>query len=332
MLSPVEFERQRKLKESAQYMTSHKPDIIALGEALIEFVALPNEPGEAPMYRQGFGGDTSNAMIAAARQGASTGYLSAVGQDPFGEQLIELWKREGVDSSKVRQVESGYTGIYFVQPDPSGRKFSYARKGSAASQFTPEELPKKYIAEAKILHISALSQAVSCDMRASVRRAADIAAANGTAISYDTNLRLNLWTLEEAKQEILGFLPKANYVFPSVDEAELLTGLDSIDEILDFFLGFDPAIVLLKCGEAGAVLATKGRRTTIKPYLTKPVDSTGAGDSFAGAFLAYFLETGDAERAANLATIVASGTVSGMGAVAPIPLRKAVLDREKNTK
>ena len=86
-------------------------DIVALGEAMVEFNQAT--PGEAN-YRQGFGGDTSNAAIAAARQGAKVGYLSAVGDDVYGRMLRELWTREGVDHTGVRTDAQAFTAVYFV--------------------------------------------------------------------------------------------------------------------------------------------------------------------------------------------------------------------------
>ncbi len=305
-----------------------QPDIIALGEPLIEFVALDETRDGAPLHRQGFGGDISNAMIAAARQGAKAGVVSAVGNDPFGAALRGLWQREGVDASAVIDSDAGHTGVYFVQPDASGRSFSYARKGSAASRYARDDLPVEAIKAAKILHVSAISQAISGSMRDAVREAARIARGAGTQVSYDTNLRLNLWPLEEAKAEIEAFSPLADIVFPSDDEARLLTGLEDVNAIIDFYLGFGAKLVCLKRGEAGAVLASPDGRTTIAPHPTTAVDSTGAGDAYAGAFLAYYLETGNADLAARRAAIVAAGTVSGLGAIDPIPMREAVLAAE----
>jgi 2-dehydro-3-deoxygluconokinase len=301
------------------------PEILALGEPLIEFVRLPQLDGGRPVYRQGFGGDTSNAIIAAARQGASTGYLTAVGGDPFGQELIGLWNRENVATSFVKVRDQDPTGVYFVQPHPSGRSFSYARRGSAASFYSPEDLPGKAIAAAKILHVSALSQAISPQMCAAVRRAAEIARKNNTLVSYDTNLRLNLWTLEDARTAINDLLPLADIVLPSDDEAEKLTGLKDPDAIADHFLQHGAHLVLLKRGAEGVLLATQQTHVTLPASLVEAVDSTGAGDSYAGAFLAYYLETGDPEIAAKRAAIVAAGTVSGFGAVDPIPYRDAVL-------
>lgn len=298
-----------------------RPEILALGEALVEFVRIPQTDDGRPSYRQGFGGDTSNAIIAAARQGAKTGYISAVGGDPFGEELLGLWRIEGVDTACVTLREQDPTGSYFVMPDPAGRRFSYARRGSAASLFGPDDIDEDAIANAKILHVSALSQAISLSMRAAVTRAAEIARANGTMVSYDTNLRLNLWTLEDAKATIEAFLPLVDIVLPSDDEAQTISGLTEDEDLLGYFSAHDPKIVVLKRGEKGPVLRTANGVQSFTVPDVDAVDSTGAGDSFAGAFLAYYLETDDPAEATRRAIKVAAGTVSGFGAVDPIPRR-----------
>ena len=154
---------------------------------------------------------------------------------------------------------------------------------------------------------------------------AEIAKESGTRFSFDTNLRLTLWSLEEAKLAIEDILPLADIILPSEDEAEQLTGLTQPDAILDHFLSYGAEIVALKRGEKGVYIATPEKRVQILPGASNPIDSTGAGDSFAGAFLAYYLETGDAVKAASLAAKVAAGTVSGFGAVDPIPRRGQII-------
>lgn len=299
-------------------------EILTLGEALIEFMRQPDEDGRV-LYEQGFGGDTSNTAIAAARQGASVGYLSAVGDDLFGQALRDLWRAEGVSDADVITRKGDPTGAYFVQPHASGRHFSYARRGSAASLYGPDDLPRAAIAAARVLHSSGLSQAISPTMRAAVKRGAEIARESGTLFSFDTNLRLNLWSLEDARAAAEEILPLADIVFPSDDEAMQLTGLSDPDAILDHYLSHGARVVALKRGAKGVRIATPASRTDIPPAPSTPVDSTGAGDSFAGAFLAYYLETGDVDRAGRLAARVAAGTVSGFGAIAPIPRRDQLL-------
>ncbi len=305
------------------------PEILALGEALVEFVRLPDRFDGRPLYRQGYGGDTSNAIIAAARQGARTGYITAVGGDPFGRELVEFWEGENVDTSSVIVRADDPTGVCFVRPDPVGRDYSYARRGSAASLYGPEDLPEAAIARARILHVSAISQAISATMRAAVRRAAEIARANGTLVSYDTNLRLNLWTLEDARRTVRDFMPLADIVLPSDDEAKTLLQCADPEAIVTTFAAGGAGIVLLKRGVRGLLLAVGGERFNVPAAPAKAVDSTGAGDSCAGAFLAHYLESGDPVEAARRAAAVAACTVSGYGAVDSIPRRNA-RDRHAN--
>ncbi|MDQ7982533.1 PfkB family carbohydrate kinase, partial [Paraburkholderia sp. SARCC-3016] len=103
---------------------THKqpPEIVAFGEAMVEF---SQRSAGGTDYLQGYGGDTSNFCIAAARQGANTGFISAVGGDRFGRLLLELWQQENVDTSAVRIDESAHTGVYFVSHGPGGHHFEY---------------------------------------------------------------------------------------------------------------------------------------------------------------------------------------------------------------
>src|ERR1700682_1386683 len=103
-------------------------DLIALGEPMIEF----NQPRPGvPEYHQGFGGDTSNAVIAAARQGARVAYLSRIGGDDFGQLLLDLWQRENVATEHIVHDPDALTGIYFVTHGVNGHRFSYIRAGYA---------------------------------------------------------------------------------------------------------------------------------------------------------------------------------------------------------
>ncbi|MEM1428981.1 MAG: sugar kinase [Pseudomonadota bacterium] len=301
------------------------PDLLALGEPLIEMVRLPDPVDGRPAFRQSVGGDALNALVAAARQGARTGLLSSVGADPFGREILDLCAREGVDGSHISVRDQGQTGVNFVYPDPAGRRFQYARKGSAASCYAPSDLPEGAIAAARILHVTAVSQAISASMRAAVDRAAQVARAQDTWVSYDLNLRLSLWDLEVARRCITGFLPRADILLPSQDEAETLLGPRGATEFLDYFEGFGARFVVLKRGSLGAILSGPDGRTEIPAVAVDALDSTGAGDSLAGAFLAYVLEGVEARDAARRAVSVAAGTVSGFGAIDPIPHRAQIV-------
>lgn len=166
-------------------------EILFLGEPMIEFnQTIPDGP-----YVQGFGGDTSNAAIAAARQGARVGFLGATGTDVFGDLFDALWRDEGVDTRAVLRMEDAPTGIYFVTHGPEGHVFSYRRAGSASSRYGVRHLPRDLLEQAKVLHVSAISQAISDTACDAVFEAIDIVRKAGGLVSYDTNLRLKLWPL-----------------------------------------------------------------------------------------------------------------------------------------
>lgn len=299
------------------------PDILTLGEPLIEMTRLPKATGPAPVYQQGISGDVLNVAVAAARQGARAGIIGAVGGDAFGEDIRSFCEIENVETSALATRQTDPTGVCFIDPDPAERRFSYARRGSAASLYGPGDLPVDLIERAKVLHVSAISQAISPTMLAAVRRAAEIARGTGTLVSYDLNLRLPLWSLETARRTIEDFLPLADIVLPSDDEAALLLGTHDPDAQIDDFARHGAKWIALKRGANGVVLQGNAMRLEIEAPKVDPVDSAGAGDSFAGAFLAHLLASGDAEVAARRAVEVAAQTVTGFGATAPIPRIKA---------
>jgi 2-dehydro-3-deoxygluconokinase len=297
-------------------------DILAIGEPLMELAEV--DRGGERLYLPGFGGDVSNAAIAAARQGARTGIFTALGEDVFGREFLKLWDAEGVDRSSVRLLEGGRTGVYFISYGEEGHVFTYARTGSAASLVRERDLPLARIAEAKVLHASGISQAISPECADAVFAAIRHARANGTAVSYDTNLRLGLWPLDRARAVIHGAVALSDIARPGLDDARQLTGLDRAEDICRFYLGLGCRMVALTMGKAGTMVAEEGRLTVIPARAVESVDATGAGDTFDGAFLAEWVVHGDAFRAAAYANAAAALSTLGQGAVAPMPRRSAV--------
>ncbi len=292
-------------------------ELLALGEAMIEF-NQQGAPGER-LWLQGFGGDSSNFAIAAARQGARVGYLSALGSDGHGRMLRELWATEGVDASGVGTDLEAFTAVYFVTHDDAGHHFDFVRAGSAASRMTPADLPRERIAAAKVLHLSGISLALSAGALETCRAAIDVARRAGVRVSFDTNLRLKLWPLERARAAMNEVMALADICLPSLEDMAALTGLSDADAIVDHCLRLGARIVALKLGAEGALVADATRRVRLAPHPCRAVDATGAGDAFGGAFVARLLAGDDIEAAGRYAGIAAALSTEGYGAVAPIP-------------
>ncbi|MCA8294412.1 sugar kinase [Burkholderia sp. AU30198] len=302
-------------------MTAAFPEILALGEAMIEF--NQSQPGR-PEFLQGFGGDTSNFCIAAARQGASTGFVSAIGDDPFGRLLADMWHAERVDTTYVRIDRAAPTGVYFVTHGADGHQFDYLRAGSAASRYATGDLPLDALAAAKAVHLSGISLAISTAACDAAFAAVDHARRHGAKVSFDTNLRLKLWPLPRARAVMREALRQTDICLPSWDDVTALTGANDRDAIVDAMLEHGPQVVALKLGKDGAYVATPNERRVVPGFTVEAVDATGAGDCFGGAFVARIVAGDDPFAAARYANAAAALSTTGYGAVAPIPHRDAV--------
>jgi 2-dehydro-3-deoxygluconokinase len=291
-------------------------DILSIGEPMVEF--NQTRPGE-PNYLQGFGGDSSNLAIAAARSGARSAYVTRLGDDEFGRMFLALWKEEGVDTRGVTIDAQAYTAVYFVTHDRTGHVFSYLRAGSAASRMRPEHLPLASIGEARFVHASGISMAISAGAADCVLAAFDTARAAGAKISFDANLRLKLWPLSRARALIGAAAGSVDYFFPSIEDARALSGLDDADAMLDWAHGLGAKTVFLKLGAEGVITSDGARRERIAGLRVQAVDTTGAGDCFCGAALARLAAGDSVWEAARYANAAAALATTGFGAVAPLP-------------
>jgi len=296
-------------------------DVVSLGEPLYEFSQIPQSPGR---YLQGFGGDTMNCAIAAARLGARVAYITRLGDDEFGRQFLQLWRDEGLDTSGVAIDPEAHTAVYFITHGPTGHVFSYMRKGSAASRLSAADLPLDLIKRARYFHTSGISQAISESACAAVFAAIEAAKSAGVAFVYDSNLRLRLWPLARAREVITATMSQADYFLLSMDDAEALCGLRNPDAIVDWCHRAGAGIVALKLGARGVIGSDSIRRERIEGYKVDCVDATGAGDCFAGALLARMSAGDDFWQGLRYANAAAALTTTGYGAVAPLPRPEAV--------
>jgi 2-dehydro-3-deoxygluconokinase len=292
-------------------------DVVALGEPMLEFNQV--RPDDATGYRQGFGGDTSNCIIAAARLGARTAYVTRVGGDAFGRMFLELWEREGVDVRGVGIDAGAPTGIYFVTHGAKGHEFSYLRTGSAAARMQVSDLPLAVVRDTKVLHVSGISQAISASACDCVFAAIEAARAAGARVSYDSNLRLKLWPLARARAVVTATIALCDWFMPSLEEAMLISGAREPAAILDWCHAQGAPVVVLKMGAEGCWVSTADARERIAGRRVDAIDATGAGDCFDGAFVARIV-AGDAPvAAARYANAAAALATTGFGAVAPLP-------------
>ncbi len=299
------------------------PDVLSLGEPMWEMNAIPAEPGK---YTLGFGGDTANFCVAAARQGANVGYVTRVGDDPFGAALQAIWEAEGIDCAQVTVDDHASTGGYFVHHGSAGHQFSYARTGSAASRLAPDDIDTEAVYRAQFVHASGITQAISATARAATLKLFRDARNGGVSTAFDPNFRARLWTAGDAREALAEILPLTDFFFPSIEDATALSGSVDHEEIMRWAHSHGAQVVLLKLGADG-VKISQGQGADVMQmasFAVDTVDATGAGDCFAGAMIARMAMGDlllDAVRHANAAAAL---TTTQFGAINAIPMRDRV--------
>ncbi|QJC52988.1 sugar kinase [Paenibacillus albicereus] len=308
------------------------PDLITFGESMALFMPQENRALEhADSLQSAFGGAESNLAIGIARLGGSAGWCGALGADPLGRRILKALRGEGVDVSRAQLSAEAPTGLMFREEVAGRLAVHYHRRGSAASRMTPERLDADYIRGAKLLHVTGITMALSDSARETVLEAMRIAREAGVKVSFDPNLRLKLWSIEEARRALLPAAELADYFLPGWDELRLLYDTDDEAAILKRVYALGSVAVIKSKGD-GTLLLEGGRSAFIPFYpAEKVVDTVGAGDGFCAGFLAGVLKGMAPAEAVRLGSICGSLAVQGRGDWEALPDWASAEQRLNNT-
>lgn len=295
-------------------MKPYSPQIVTFGESMALFLPSQQQSIErADSLQHRFGGAESNVAIGLARLGVDVGWFSVMGDDPLGKRIVKAIRGEGVDVSRVLYSKEAPTGMMFREQISGRNAVHYFRKGSAASTITPEQLDEQYIKDAELLHITGITPALSESCKNTVYRAIEIAKKHGVRICFDPNLRLKLWSLEEAREVILKLAQEADYFLPGWDELKLL--YDTEDEaLIDSKLNELKATCIVKGKGDFNVIYEQGVQTQVPFYPAETVvDTVGAGDGFCAGFIAGVCKGMNTYEAVRIAAINGSLAVQTYG-------------------
>lgn len=265
-----------------------KDTLIAIGEALIDFI--PSETGCDFENVTGFspkcGGAPANVCGAYAVLGGKARLITQLGNDPFGKKILSELDEFGIDISCVSITDKANTALAFVSLGKDGnRTFSFYRKPSADMLFSSEQIRQEWFEDAFALHFCSVSIG-NFPMKEAHIKAIEYARAKSALISFDPNLRFQLWdSKEELYKAVWEFIPKSDILKISDEELKFITGEDDVRLAVSKLFTGRVKLVIYTCGADGAYAFTKGLTVFSEAYKVSPIDTTGAGDGFIGAFL-----------------------------------------------
>lgn len=262
-------------------MNSPTPALIAIGETMALVTPRDATPlVDAVDVELTVGGAESNVAMHVADLGGDAGWLSALGDDALGRRVHRTIAAHGVDTRWVEFDAQSPTGVYFKNP---GHGVLYYRAGSAASKMTPATIAGVPLEEARIVHVSGITPALSEGCASLIGAVIDRVAASEALLSFDVNHRAALWPASVASPVLRSLANRADIVFVGLDEAETLWGCRTPGEVRQVLP--HPERLIVKDGEVGATQFSDAGEEFVPAIATEVVEAVGAGDAFAAGYL-----------------------------------------------
>lgn len=263
-------------------------DIVTLGEILIDM--FPAEIGRSLADVSAFhpkpGGAPANVAVAARRLGAASAFIGKVGDDAFGEKLIDTLRGEGVETRGMRVDDAARTTMAFIaMPDEFHGEFVFYRNPGADMMLRPDELDEELLSNTRALHVGSISL-IAEPSRSATLRAIDLARAGGALISFDVNYRPSLWPEPEAAGDVIcSVLPLAHLVKVNETELALLTGSDDPVAGSERILAAGATVCIVTQGAAGSYFRLNDEQAFVPAFPVETVDAIGCGDAFMAGVL-----------------------------------------------
>ena len=316
------------------------PDVICLGEALIDFIPL--EKGVPLMEVSGFrkapGGAPANVAAGLSKLGNPSAFLGKVGDDPFGRFLAKTFADNGVDTGHMLFDPTTRTGLAFVSLTAAGvPEFMFYRNPSADMLLSADEVDADFVKSARAFHYGSITL-ISEPSKSATEAAIRYAQEGGLLISYDPNLRKPLWpSLDQAKEQMLAAMAYPHVVKVSEEELAFLSDKSDTSDLSDMsdrLMAAYPNILLLAVtlGAEGCYFRIVNADGYVPGFKVEVVETTGAGDGFVAGMLSCLLATDDIRNLGkddlldifHFANAVAALTTTKPGAITALPGREEV--------
>lgn len=261
-------------------------NVFCVGELLIDFVAenQGSDLSKATLFTKKPGGAPANVACAIAKLGGKSSFIGCVGQDPFGDFLLDILKENKVDISLTQRSKTFTTLAYVSLSENGERDFVFSRGADKNLQY---DSSIKNNIKGNMLHLGAATALLGGDLENAYGRYFFDALTQDAFISFDPNFRTDLWRDEEENfiKKCMPFIEKAHLGKFSLEEAQLLSGKTELSECCSVLHEIGTKVIAITLGENGTFLSTENSEQTISSVAVNPVDTTGAGDAFIGCLL-----------------------------------------------
>ncbi len=261
-------------------------NVYCIGELLIDFVATQqgNDLSKATDFSKKAGGAPANVAAAIAKLNGSGYFVGCVGKDPFGTFLLHTLDQGKVNTS-LTQLATTFTTLAFVSLAEDGeRDFVFSRGADQKLRHDPSLINQF---KNQIIHFGAATAFLGGELEDTYTRYLQDAVLVDAFISFDPNFRTDLWKGKEATfvEKCLPFIEKAHLAKFSLEEAQLISGKQDLQEACAFLHRLGAETITITLGKEGTYLSTATTQKTIPSISVNPVDTTGAGDAFIGCLL-----------------------------------------------
>lgn len=309
--------------------------ILTVGELLIDLTQTHIDEGGVRHYAANPGGAPANVAVAAARLGASAGFIGKVGADTYGDDLQAVLERSGVEVSGLYRTDKALTTQAVVSVAPSGeRSFAFYRSPGADTLLTEQEVARALAPLPRVVHFGSVSLTAE-PARSATLAAGRLARQGGALVSYDPNYRANLWPDEKTAVEWMQKpLPMVDLLKISDEELPLLTGLEDPEAGTAALRKYGIRLIVVTLGAKGVFYRLGDATGTIPGVKVKVADTNGAGDTFLGALLSRLVLRGaeplegltgpELEEMLSFANRAAALTCTRSGAIPAMPTLEEV--------
>ncbi len=301
--------------------------IVLVGEPMGLFIAKEEgELSEVENFSSSIAGAEYNVAVGLSRLGHRVAYCTKLGNDPFGDKIIEGLKKNGISTDLVMRTDESTTGFMMKGKTSVGDpKIAYFRKGSAASTISTHDIDRLDLFECEYLHVTGVFPAVSSSACNAVKRLVKRACDLDMKISFDPNLRPQLWKSEKEMVDTLNsFAQRAQTVLPGIAEGKILTGSDKPEKIAEFYHKLGVKNVVVKLGEKGAYYSCASEGDGIVPgfRVNNIVDTVGAGDGFAAGVISALAEGLSLKEACNRGNAIGAIQLTSVSDNEGLPTRE----------